>query len=123
LIPYKPYVCKKHVESILGTRENMTKKVFNLNNMIPHSVHLVDPMQILSRQNQLLMMMLNKMVYPKILFKAYKTKLSMMIVRRKKQMKQLILVVMLIKIVMIKLMEKLPSLIWVRIYLFKVVLK
>ncbi len=26
LIPYKPYVCKKHVESILGTCKNMTKK-------------------------------------------------------------------------------------------------
>ncbi len=26
LIPYKPYVRRKHVESILGTRENMTKK-------------------------------------------------------------------------------------------------
>jgi hypothetical protein len=33
----------KQVESILGTRKNMTKKVFNLNNTIPHSVHLVDP--------------------------------------------------------------------------------
>ncbi len=30
-IPYKTYVREKHVESILGTRENMTKKVFNLN--------------------------------------------------------------------------------------------
>ncbi len=27
LIPYKPYVCKKHVESILGTRENMNIKI------------------------------------------------------------------------------------------------
>jgi hypothetical protein len=26
LIPYKPYLRKKHVESILGTRENLTKK-------------------------------------------------------------------------------------------------
>jgi hypothetical protein len=26
LIPYKPYVCRKHVESILGTCKNMTKK-------------------------------------------------------------------------------------------------
>ena len=26
MIPYKPYVRGKHVESILGTRENMTKK-------------------------------------------------------------------------------------------------
>ncbi len=43
MIPYKPYVHRKHVESILGTFENMTKKVFNLNNTIPHSVHLVDP--------------------------------------------------------------------------------
>jgi hypothetical protein len=41
-IPYKPYVRGKHVESILGTRKNMTKKVFNLNNTITHSVHLVD---------------------------------------------------------------------------------
>ncbi len=30
-------------------------------------------MEMLSRQNKLLMMMLNKMMYPKILFKAYKT--------------------------------------------------
>ncbi len=43
LIPYKPYVCKKHVESILGTRESMSKKVINLNNTIPHSQCLVDP--------------------------------------------------------------------------------
>ncbi len=26
LIPYKIYVWEKHIESILGTRENMTKK-------------------------------------------------------------------------------------------------
>ncbi len=26
MIPYKPYVRGKHVESILGTHENMTKK-------------------------------------------------------------------------------------------------
>jgi hypothetical protein len=32
-------------------------------------------MEMLSRQIQLLMVMLNKMMYPKILFKAYKTKL------------------------------------------------
>jgi hypothetical protein len=43
LIPYKSYVRGKHVESILRTRKNMTKKVFNLNNMIPHSARLVDP--------------------------------------------------------------------------------
>ncbi len=30
-IPYKTYVQEKHVESILGTCKNMTKKVFNLN--------------------------------------------------------------------------------------------
>ncbi len=30
-IPYKTYVREKHLESILGTHENMTKKVFNLN--------------------------------------------------------------------------------------------
>jgi hypothetical protein len=30
-IPYKTYVQEKHVESILGTCQNMTKKVFNLN--------------------------------------------------------------------------------------------
>ena len=30
-IPYKTYVREKHLESILGTRKNMTKKVFNLN--------------------------------------------------------------------------------------------
>ncbi len=43
MVPYKPYVCGKHVESILGTRKNMTKKVFILNNTIPHSVRLVNP--------------------------------------------------------------------------------
>jgi hypothetical protein len=43
MIPYKPYVCRKHAESILGTCENMTKKGFNLNNTIPHSVRLVHP--------------------------------------------------------------------------------
>ncbi len=42
-IPYKPYIHGKHIESIIGTRENMTKKVFNLNNTIPHSVRLVNP--------------------------------------------------------------------------------
>ncbi len=42
-IPYKPCVRRKHVESILGTRKYMTKKVFNLKNTIPYSVHLVDP--------------------------------------------------------------------------------
>jgi hypothetical protein len=26
MIPYKPYAHRKHVESILGTRKNMTKK-------------------------------------------------------------------------------------------------
>ncbi len=50
MIPYKPYVCKKHVESILGTRENKTKKVFNLNNTIPHSVRLVNPIRIYIQQ-------------------------------------------------------------------------
>jgi hypothetical protein len=45
-IPYKPYVRGKHVESILGTPKNMTKKVFDLNNTIPHSVRLVDPLHI-----------------------------------------------------------------------------
>jgi hypothetical protein len=43
LIPYKPYVRGKHIGSTLGTCKNMTKKVFNLNNTIPHSVRLVDP--------------------------------------------------------------------------------
>jgi hypothetical protein len=43
MIPCKPYVCGKHVESILGICKNMTKKVFNLNNTIPHSVRLVNP--------------------------------------------------------------------------------
>jgi hypothetical protein len=46
LIPCKPYVCGKHVESILGTRKNLTKKVFNLNNTIPHSVRLVNPLHL-----------------------------------------------------------------------------
>jgi hypothetical protein len=49
LVPYIPYVRRKHVESILGTCKNMTKKVFNLNNTIPHSVRLVDPEEILRR--------------------------------------------------------------------------
>jgi hypothetical protein len=43
MIPYKPYVRGKQVESILGIRKNMTKTGFNLNNMVPHSVRLVDP--------------------------------------------------------------------------------
>jgi hypothetical protein len=43
-IPYKPNVSGKHVESILETCKNMTKKVFNLNNIIPHSVHLINPL-------------------------------------------------------------------------------
>ncbi len=47
MIPYKPYVCEKNVESILGTSKNMTKKVFNLNNTIPHSVRLVNPFSAL----------------------------------------------------------------------------
>jgi hypothetical protein len=44
MIPYKPYVRKKHVESILGTfltHEN--KNIFDLNTTISNSVHLVDP--------------------------------------------------------------------------------
>jgi hypothetical protein len=41
--PINPTYAKKHVESILGTRKNMTEKVFNLNNTIPHSVRLVNP--------------------------------------------------------------------------------
>jgi hypothetical protein len=44
MIPYKPFVRGKHVESILGTCKNMTKKVFNFNNMIPHSVRLFNPL-------------------------------------------------------------------------------
>jgi hypothetical protein len=56
-------------------------------------------------------MMLNKMMYPNILFKAYKTKLLVRMLGWKKQMRQLILV------------EKLLSLIRVRNYLCKVVLK
>jgi hypothetical protein len=43
MIPYKPYVHGDYVESILGTCKNMTKKAFNLNNTIPHSVPLVNP--------------------------------------------------------------------------------
>jgi hypothetical protein len=43
MIPCKPYIRGKHVESILGTCKNMTKKVFNLNDMILHSVRLVNP--------------------------------------------------------------------------------
>ncbi len=68
-------------------------------------------MEIVSRQNHLLVMMLNKMMYPKILFRAYKTKLLVRMLGWKKQMRQLMFV------------EKLPLLIWVQIYLFKVVLK
>ncbi len=49
MIPYKPYVRGKHIESILGTHKNMTKKAFNLNNTIPHSVHLVAPCPWLMR--------------------------------------------------------------------------
>jgi hypothetical protein len=39
MIPYKPYVSGKHVESILGTHKNMTKKVLNLNNT-SHTVYV-----------------------------------------------------------------------------------
>ncbi len=46
-IPYKPYVRRKHVESILVTRKNIPKKVFNLNDTIPHSVRLVHPLTML----------------------------------------------------------------------------
>jgi hypothetical protein len=45
-IPYKTYVGKKHVESMLGTCKNITDVVFNLNTMIPHSVRLVNPLSI-----------------------------------------------------------------------------
>jgi hypothetical protein len=45
MIPYKPYVRGKHVESILGTCKNMTKKYIHLNNTIPHSVRLVNPIE------------------------------------------------------------------------------
>ncbi len=44
-IPYKLHVRRKQVESILGTWKNMTKNIFNVNNRIPHSVCLVDPLQ------------------------------------------------------------------------------
>jgi hypothetical protein len=44
-LPPSLKVGRKHIESILGTCKNMTKKVFNLNNMIPHSVRLVNPFQ------------------------------------------------------------------------------
>jgi hypothetical protein len=67
--------------------------------------------------------MLNIMMYPRILFKAPKKKLSVMMLRWEKQMRQLMLLVMLIKIVMIELMKKIPSLIREMIYLFKMVLK
>jgi hypothetical protein len=50
MIPYKPYIRRKHVESILWTPKNMTKKVFNLNNTIPHSVHLVNPISFFLQQ-------------------------------------------------------------------------
>ena len=48
MIPKKPYVCGKHVESILETCKNMTKKLFILNNTIPHSVRLVNPLLLMS---------------------------------------------------------------------------
>ncbi len=45
MIPYKPYVHKKHVESILvlGTFLTHEKKLFNLNTTICDSVRVVDP--------------------------------------------------------------------------------
>ncbi len=64
-------------------------------------------MRMLSRHIQLLRMMLNKMMYPKILFKAYKTELLVRMLGWKKQMRQPMFV------------EKLPSVIQVRIYLFQ----
>ncbi len=45
MIPYKPYVRKKHVELILGTFLIHEKKLFNLNTTICDSVLLVDPFQ------------------------------------------------------------------------------
>ncbi len=44
LIPYKPYVRKKHVESILGTFLTHEKKLFNVNTTICDSVPLADPL-------------------------------------------------------------------------------
>ncbi len=67
----------------------------NLMNLTYFMTVLKPMMQIMSRQNKLLMMMLNKMMYPKILFKAYKTKLLVMMLRWKEQMRQMMLVVML----------------------------
>jgi hypothetical protein len=57
------------------------KLVFKLTGRIATLMNLIfmtvpkQMMDMLSRQIQFLMMMLNKMMYPKILFKAYKTKL------------------------------------------------
>jgi hypothetical protein len=44
LIPYKPYVREKHVESILGAFLTHEKNIYNLNTMICDSVHLVNPL-------------------------------------------------------------------------------
>ncbi len=37
LIPYKTYVREEHVESILGTHENMTKKSIQFENLQAYS--------------------------------------------------------------------------------------
>ncbi len=69
------------------------KLVFNWIGRIAMLINLIfmtvskPMMQMLSRQIQMLMMMLNKMMYPKILFKVYKTKLLIMMFGWKKQMR------------------------------------
>ncbi len=54
MIPHKPYKRQKHVESILGTCKNMTKKVCNLNDTIPHSTRLVNPYCIIDTKKCLI---------------------------------------------------------------------
>ncbi len=58
---------KKLVFKLIGRIATLMNLIFMI---VPKQM-----MEMLSRQIQFLMVMLNKMMYPKILFKAYKTKL------------------------------------------------
>jgi hypothetical protein len=73
------FVVKKLVFELIGRIAMLMNIIFMT---VPKPM-----MQMLSRQIQLLLMMLNKMMYPKILFKAYKTKLFVMMLGWKKQMR------------------------------------
>jgi hypothetical protein len=46
MIPYKPYVCGKHVESIPGTRKNMTKTIIQLEKCNPTQCMFSRPLMV-----------------------------------------------------------------------------